>query len=43
MEENEKQHTLPEQEQQVQPEQTATPVKPDILDYDDICKMAPFF
>ena len=39
MEENEKLHIEAEQEQQATP----APVKPDILDYDDICKMAPFF
>ena len=39
MEENEKQHIPTEREQQP----AAPAIKPDLLDYDDICKMAPFF
>ena len=39
MEENKIQQNKPEQEQA----QQAPPIKPDILDYDDIRKMVPFF
>ena len=43
MEDNIKEQNKPEQPQTEQQAEQPKPVKPDILDYDDICKMAPFF
>ena len=43
MEENKIEQNIPEQETQQEQAQQPTPVKPDILDYDDVRKMAPFF